>query len=267
MAAALWYGSRQIGEGAPDDGRVHVVHRGDVPDVRPGQEAEPRERQPAAGDRGGAAHLRDARHPHRGDRTGRAPRTLRAGAPGHRVPRRHLQLRRRGPAEDPRRVSFTVPGGRMVAIVGLSGAGKTTLVNLIPRFYDVTGGAILVDGVDIRDVTLKSLRAQIGMVTQETVLFDDTIAANIAYGRPVGHAADDRGGGAGGARARVHLRHAGAVRDADRRARPAALRRTAAAAGDRAGPAEGPADADPRRGDVVARRRVGAAGAGRARRR
>lgn len=83
-----------------------------------------------------------------------------------------------------RHVSFEVPVGQVVAIVGLSGAGKTTLVNLIPRFYDVTGGAILIDGVDIRDVTLTSLRAQIGMVTQETVLFDDTIAANIAYGRP-----------------------------------------------------------------------------------
>ncbi len=67
---------------------------------------------------------------------------------------------------------------------GRSGAGKTTLVNLIPRFYDVTGGAIRVDGVDIRDVTLASVRAQIGIVTQETVLFDDTIARNIAYGRP-----------------------------------------------------------------------------------
>jgi len=86
-----------------------------------------------------------------------------------------------------RDVAFTVPAGRMIAIVGLSGAGKTTLVNLIPRFYDVTTGAILIDGVDIRDVTLRSLRAQIGMVTQETVLFDDTIAANIAYGAP--HAA------------------------------------------------------------------------------
>jgi ATP-binding cassette, subfamily B, bacterial MsbA len=83
-----------------------------------------------------------------------------------------------------RDVSFEVPVGRMVAIVGLSGAGKTTLVNLIPRFYDVTGGAILVDGVDIRDVTIASLRAQIGMVTQDTVLFDDTVAANIAYGSP-----------------------------------------------------------------------------------
>jgi subfamily B ATP-binding cassette protein MsbA len=83
-----------------------------------------------------------------------------------------------------REVSFDVRAGQMIALVGLSGAGKTTLINLIPRFYDVTGGRIAVDGVDIRDVTLKSLRAQIGMVTQETVLFDDTIANNIAYGAP-----------------------------------------------------------------------------------
>ena len=83
-----------------------------------------------------------------------------------------------------RGVSFTVQPGQMLAIVGRSGAGKTTLVNLVPRFYDVTGGRILVDGVDIRDVTLASLRAQVGIVTQETVLFDDTVARNIAYGRP-----------------------------------------------------------------------------------
>jgi subfamily B ATP-binding cassette protein MsbA len=83
-----------------------------------------------------------------------------------------------------RGVSFTVGAGRMLAIVGRSGAGKTTLVNLIPRFYDVTGGAILIDGRDVRDVTLASLRSRIGIVTQETVLFDDTISANIAYGRP-----------------------------------------------------------------------------------
>ena len=81
-------------------------------------------------------------------------------------------------------VSFAARAGQVIAIVGLSGAGKTTLVNLLPRFYDVTGGAILIDGTDIRDVTLASLRQQIGIVTQETVLFDDTIANNIAYGVP-----------------------------------------------------------------------------------
>jgi len=82
------------------------------------------------------------------------------------------------------RVSLRVSVGQVLAIVGRSGAGKTTLVNLIPRFYDVTGGAISIDGHDIRGVTLESLRAQVAMVTQETVLFDDTVAANIAYGRP-----------------------------------------------------------------------------------
>jgi subfamily B ATP-binding cassette protein MsbA len=81
-------------------------------------------------------------------------------------------------------VSLTVTAGQVVAIVGPSGAGKTTMVNLLPRFYDVTGGAIRIDGRDLRSVTLASLRAQIGIVTQETVLFDDTVAANIAFGRP-----------------------------------------------------------------------------------
>jgi ATP-binding cassette, subfamily B, bacterial MsbA len=83
-----------------------------------------------------------------------------------------------------RDVSFTVTAGQMVAIVGLSGAGKTTLVNLIPRFYDVSSGSVLIDGVDVREVTLRSLREQVGIVTQETVLFDDTIAVNIAYASP-----------------------------------------------------------------------------------
>jgi subfamily B ATP-binding cassette protein MsbA len=81
-----------------------------------------------------------------------------------------------------RHVSFVARPGELVAIVGTSGAGKTTLVNLLPRFYDVSEGAILVDGTDVRDGTLRSLRDQIGLVTQETVLFNDTVRANIAYG-------------------------------------------------------------------------------------
>ena len=89
-----------------------------------------------------------------------------------------------------RDVSFEVRAGQVAAIVGLSGAGKTTLVNLIPRFYDVTEGAIRIDNVDVRDVTLRSLRDQIALVTQETVLFDDTIAANIAFGRPAASPGD-----------------------------------------------------------------------------
>jgi len=80
------------------------------------------------------------------------------------------------------RITLTVPVGQIIAIVGGSGAGKSTMANLIPRFYDVTSGAILIDGTDIRDVTLKSLRSQISMVTQEIILFNDTIRHNISYG-------------------------------------------------------------------------------------
>jgi ATP-binding cassette subfamily B protein len=81
-------------------------------------------------------------------------------------------------------VSFDVPGGSMVAIVGPTGAGKTTLVNLVSRFYDVHIGRILIDGVDVRDVSLASLRTQVSFVFQETYLFSATVAENIAYGRP-----------------------------------------------------------------------------------
>jgi subfamily B ATP-binding cassette protein MsbA len=79
-------------------------------------------------------------------------------------------------------ISFTAGVGDVVALVGPSGAGKTTLVNLIPRFIDPTSGAIRIDGHDVREYTLKSVRAMVGVVGQDTVLFDDTIAANIAYG-------------------------------------------------------------------------------------
>ncbi len=103
------------------------------------------------------------------------PACLAPLATGDRVPERQLHVRGRlRPITSCATCRSRCAPDRSIAIVGLSGAGKTTLVNLIPRFYDVTGGAILIDGVDIRDVTLKSLRAQIGIVTQETVLFDET---------------------------------------------------------------------------------------------
>ncbi len=82
-----------------------------------------------------------------------------------------------------RKVTFKVLKGNKVALVGPSGAGKSTLVDLLPRFYDVLGGRITIDGIDIRDVTLSSLRAQIGIVAQETILFHDTVRNNIGYGR------------------------------------------------------------------------------------
>ena len=81
-------------------------------------------------------------------------------------------------------INLEVKRGSVLAIVGPSGAGKTTLVDLIPRFYDPKKGRVIIDGVDIKDVTLASLRREIGIVTQETILFNDTIRANIAYGRP-----------------------------------------------------------------------------------
>ncbi|MCA1907830.1 MAG: ATP-binding cassette domain-containing protein, partial [Magnetospirillum sp.] len=80
-------------------------------------------------------------------------------------------------------VTMDIPGGKTVALVGASGAGKSTVLNLLPRFYDVTDGHVSIDGTDIRDVTLDSLRSRISLVSQEIVLFDDTIRANIAYGR------------------------------------------------------------------------------------
>jgi ATP-binding cassette subfamily B protein len=81
-------------------------------------------------------------------------------------------------------INFTAEPGQTIAIVGPTGAGKTTMINLIPRFYDVTDGAVLVDGIDVRNVTAESLRRQIGMVLQDTFLFSTTVMENIRFGRP-----------------------------------------------------------------------------------
>jgi ATP-binding cassette subfamily B multidrug efflux pump len=89
-----------------------------------------------------------------------------------------------------RGVSFVAEPGMTVAILGQTGSGKSTIINLIPRFYDVTGGRVTIDGHDVRDVTLESLRSQIGIVLQDTTLFSGTIHENIAYGRPEASSAD-----------------------------------------------------------------------------
>ncbi|WNG27358.1 ABC transporter ATP-binding protein [Cystobacter fuscus] len=89
-----------------------------------------------------------------------------------------------GEREILRGVSFEVEPGQLVAILGTTGSGKSTLINLIPRFYDVTGGAVLLDGHDVREVTLASLRSQVGIVLQDAMLFSGTLRENIAYGRP-----------------------------------------------------------------------------------
>ena len=81
-------------------------------------------------------------------------------------------------------VSFEIPAGKSVALVGPSGSGKTTICSLLPRFYDVTGGKVTIDGKDVRTLSLKSLRSQIGMVQQDVYLFSGTIRDNIAYGKP-----------------------------------------------------------------------------------
>ncbi|MDX2138706.1 MAG: ABC transporter ATP-binding protein [Chloroflexota bacterium] len=83
-----------------------------------------------------------------------------------------------------RGVSFEAQPGDTIAIVGPTGAGKTTIINLLPRFYDVTSGAVKIDGIDVRDVTMQTLREQIGIVLQDTFLFSDTVMSNIRYGRP-----------------------------------------------------------------------------------
>ena len=102
-----------------------------------------------------------------------------------RVEFRNVSLRYFGGGEPVlRNVSFTVEPGQTVALLGATGSGKSSIINLIPRFYDVSEGQVLIDGYDVRDVTLDSLRGQIGIVLQDTTLFSGTIRANIAYGRP-----------------------------------------------------------------------------------
>ena len=99
---------------------------------------------------------------------------------------RHVWFRYPGDANADALADFTlkVPKGQVVALVGLSGAGKTTLMSLLPRFFDPTDGSLNIDGTDLREASVASIRRQIAMVTQETILFDDTVFNNIAYGRP-----------------------------------------------------------------------------------
>ena len=160
-------------------------------------------------------------------------------------------------------VSFDIRRGEVVALVGSSGAGKSTAMDLLARFYDPTSGRITIDGLDLQEGTLASLRGQLGIVTQETLLFHDTVRRNIAYGRRRG----PRGprGGRGRALPLVDRAAAAGLRHRDRRARHQALRRRAPAPRDRARAAQEPSHPAARRGDLVAGHRERAAGPGGAR--
>ncbi|HEX8166117.1 MAG TPA: ABC transporter ATP-binding protein [Beijerinckiaceae bacterium] len=114
------------------------------------------------------------------DRPGAAALALTAGE----VRFERVRFRYRDDATALDGVDLTVPAGRTTALIGRSGSGKSTLLSLVPRLYDVTEGAVLIDGQDVRDVTLASLRAAVAVVSQDVVLFDDTVRANIAFGRP-----------------------------------------------------------------------------------
>ena len=136
-------------------------------------------------------------------------------------------------------VSFVVEPGQLVGLVGPSGSGKSTLVSLIPRFYDPDSGAVTIDGSDVRDFTIRSLRRQIGFVLQDTQLFYAPIWQNIAYGQPDATRDADHRRGAARAGARVHRGAARRLRHDGRAGRAHAVRRTAAAAGHRAGDGAG----------------------------
>ena len=152
-----------------------------------------------------------------------------------------------------RGLSLNIQPGEMIGLVGHSGSGKSTLVNLICRFYDVTEGAIRIDGVDTRSLTLAEYRRNIGLVLQEPFLFFGTIADNIAYGKPDATRSEIIAAAARRPRPRVHPAPSSGLRFAGRRARPGPLRRRASAHLDRPGAADQSADADPRRSDFVGR--------------
>ena len=160
-------------------------------------------------------------------------------------------------------IDLVAEGGRTTALVGRSGSGKSTLLSLVPRLYDATGGAVLIDGQDIRDVTLATLRAAIAVVSQDVVLFDDTVRANIAFGRPGASAAEIEAAARAAAAHDFIAAAAGGLRHPRRDRRRTPVGRRAPARRARPGLPEGRADPAPRRGDERARFRIGAPGAGR----
>ena len=152
-------------------------------------------------------------------------------------------------------VSLTVPSGRTVALVGPSGSGKSTLVNLTLRFFDPQKGKVVIDGQDIAAVTVASLRDAVGLVTQDPVLFDDTIRANIAYGTKPEVEAEVIAAAKAAAAHDFIMAPAKGLRHPRRRGRLATVRRRAPAHRHRAGDLQGRADPAARRADQLARQR------------
>ena len=151
-------------------------------------------------------------------------------------------------------VDLDIAPGTTIALIGHTGSGKTTLTSLVPRFYDVTGGRVTLDGVDVRDVTLASLRREIGVISQDPFLFSASVRDNIAFGRGDLPRRGGRARRARGAGARVHRAAAEGLRHGDRRARDHALGRPAAAHRDRPRARRRPAHPHPRRRDGLRRR-------------
>ena len=152
-----------------------------------------------------------------------------------------------------RDINLSIAPNQIVALVGGTGAGKSTLLSLVPRFYDPTTGVVTLDGRDVREITKKSLRAQIAIVLQDTLLFSTTVRENIAYGRPDATEEEIRRSGAARAGGRIHSANAAGIRQPGRRTRRAFERRSAAAHRNRARISEECADSAARRTDFRAR--------------
>ena len=151
-------------------------------------------------------------------------------------------------------IDLELEPGRTVALIGHTGSGKSTLATLVPRFYDATEGRITIDGVDVRDVKLNSLRREIGIVAQDPFLFSASVRENIAFGRRGRDGRRGRARSEARAGTRFHRGASGRLRRRDRRARDHALRRPAPAARDREGVDHGAAHPDPRRRNRLGRR-------------
>ena len=252
LMGALWYGGYQVISGRADPGGVLLLHRGGAPALRPRAPALAHGQYRAAVARLRRARVSDPRHApgHRGRAGARSRSPAFATASSSSTCRSAIRRCRSRRCATSR---STMRKGELVAFVGMSGAGKTTLMDLLPRFHDVTSGRITIDGHDVREVTVASLRGLMGIVTQETLLFHDTSSTTSpTAGR--GHARRDRARVPPGPGPRLHRGAPRWLRDPGRRARRPALRRPAAAARHRPRLPEGSAHPHPGRGHVRPRR-------------